>query len=129
MAYIFKDLNVRDPFVSSSNETLLYDTKVVVQSIWRLITTQEGEIPNFRGYGLDVKQFVQYPLTEDTVDMIYNYVKGKVSAYEGRANIISADVNVNIREGIISMVFILQVMSTNEQVKLPVWHIQVGASI
>ena len=129
MAYIFKDLNVRDPFVSSSNETLLYDTKVVVQSIWRLLTTQEGEIPNFRSYGLDIKQFVQYPLTEDTVDLVYNYVKNKVAAYEGRADIISADVNVDVLQGVISMSFILQVKSSGETVKLPVWNIQVGASI
>lgn len=134
MAYIFKDLNVRDPFVVGSNEamaydTLLYDTKVVVQSVWRLVTTQEGEIPNFRAYGLDIKQFVQYPLTEDTVDLVYNYVKNKVTAYEGRADIISADVNVDVLRGIISMSFILQVKSSGETVKLPVWHIQVGASI
>ena len=42
--YIFADLNTRDDFVSTSKETLLYDTKVVVQSIWRLLTTEEGEI-------------------------------------------------------------------------------------
>ena len=129
MAYIFADLNVRDPFVSLSNDTLLYDTKVVVQSVWRLLTTQEGEIPNFRNYGLDVKQFLQYPMTESTIDMIYNYVKGKLEAYEGRADIISAEVDVDLNYGIIKMTFILRVMSTNETVKLPVWNIQVGAPI
>lgn len=129
MSYIFADLNVRDPFVSTSTDTLLYDTKVVVQSIWRLITTEEGEIPNFRGYGLNVKQFLQYPLTEDTVDVIYTYVKSRVQAYEGRADIIKAEVSPNVLTGVISMYFILRVKSTGETVKLPVWNIQVGAPI
>lgn len=129
MAYIFADLNVRDTFVSPSTDILLHDTKVVVQSIWRLITTEEGEIPNFRGYGLDVKQFVQYPLTEDTIDFIYNYVKGKVQTYESRADIISAEVDVDLNNGTIKMAFILRVKSTNENVKLPTWHVQVGSPI
>ena len=129
MAYIFADLNVREKFVSNSTDTLLYDTKVVVQSVWRLITTEEGEIPNFRSYGLDVKQFLQYPLTEGTIDTIYNYVKDKVSTFEGRADIITAEVGVDLNNGIIKMTFVLRVKSTNEQVKLPVWHVQVGAPV
>ena len=129
MAYIFADLNVREKFVSDSNDTLLYDTKVVVQSVWRLITTEEGEIPNFRDYGLDVKQFVQYPLTEGTIDTIYNYVKDKVTTFEGRADIISAEVGVDLNNGIIKMEFILRVKSTGETVRLPVWNIQVGAPV
>ena len=129
MAYIFADLNVRDAFVSTSMDTLLYDTKVVVQSVWRLISTEEGEIPNFRGYGLNIKQFVHYPLTEDTIDMIYKYVKGKVQAYEGRADIISAQVGVDVLNGVIKMAFVLRVKSTGESVTLPVWNVQVGAAI
>ena len=129
MAYIFADLNVRDPFVSPSNDTLLYDTKVVVQSVWRLLTTEEGEIPNFRSYGLNVKQFLQYPMTEDTVDMIYKYVKDRIEAFEGRADIVSAKVGADFVNGIIKMGFILRVKSTGEQAKLPVWNIQVGAPI
>ena len=129
MSYIFADLNVRETFVSPSTEILLYDTKVVVQSVWRLITTEEGEIPNFRSYGLNVKQFLQYPLTEGTIDTIYNYVKGKVEAFEGRADIISAEVGVDLNNGIIKMTFILRVKSTGETVKLPTWRVQVGATI
>ena len=129
MSYIFADLNVRETFVSPSTDILLYDTKVVVQSVWRLITTEEGEIPNFRGYGLNVKQFSQYPLTEGTVDMIYDYVKSKVETYEGRADVISADVDVDLINGIIKMAFILSVKSTGERVKLPTWSVQVGAAI
>lgn len=129
MSYIFTDLNVRETFVSPSTETLLYDTKVVVQSVWRLLTTEEGEIPNFRGYGLDIKQFLQYPLTESTIDRIYNYVREKTETYESRADIVTAEVGVDLNNGIIKMTFILRVKSTGESVKLPTWHVQVGATI
>ena len=54
------------------------DTKVVVQSIWRLLTTEEGEIPYFRDYGLSLKKYMQYPLSKATADEIYQYVKGKI---------------------------------------------------
>jgi phage baseplate assembly protein W len=124
--YIFSDLNVRDDFVSPSTDTLLYDTKVVVQSVWRLMTTQEGEIPNFRNYGLDLKKFLQYPLTSETVDKIYDYVKTRVEGFEGRADIIRADVDVDFETGRISMEFYLRVKSSEDVVKLPTWVVQVS---
>lgn len=124
--YIFSDLNVRDEFVSSSKEILLYDTKVVVQSIWRLLNTEEGEIPNFRNYGLNIKQFLQFPLTDETVNGIYDYVKSRVEAFETRATIIRADVDVDFDNGVISMEFYLRMKASNEVVKLPVWEVQVS---
>ena len=128
-AYIFADLNARDSFVSDSTEILLFDTKVVVQSVWRLITTEEGEVPNFRGYGLNVKQFSQYPLTTETINDIYEYVKGKITTYEGRADVISAEVTTDMANGLIYMAFILRMKSSGETVKLPTWSVQVGAAI
>ena len=102
LVYILSDLNVRDPFVSSSTEVMLYDTKVIVQGIWRLLTTEEGEIPNFRQYGLSIKRFSQYPLNNDTVEGIYNYVKERLETFETRAEIIKADVDVDFEQGVIS---------------------------
>lgn len=125
--YIFTDLNVRDEFVTTSKDIMIFDTKVVVQSIWRLINTEVGEIPNFRSYGLNIKQFLQYPLNKETVETIYNYVKNRVTAFEGRADIIRAEVDVDFNLGTISMEFYLRVKSTGETVKLPTWIIQVGS--
>lgn len=126
--YIFQDLNVRDEFVSNSTDFLLYDEKVVVQSIWRLITTQEGEIPNFRVYGLNLKKFTQYPLTSETINTIYNYVKDRVTAFEERGTIIRADVDANIQNQMVMMTFYVRVNSTNTIVKLPVWNVKVGSA-
>lgn len=125
--YILSDLNVRDEFVTTSTDVMIYDTKVVVQSVWRLLTTNIGEIPNFRNYGLDVKRFLQYPLSEETVEAIYEHVKSRLSAFEDRAEIMRAEVNVNFQSGQINMLFYLRVRTTGEIVALPTWTVQVAA--
>ena len=125
--HILRDLNAMDEFVSDSTDIYLYDTKVVVQSVWRLITTEEGEIPNFRAYGLSIKKFMQFPLTSETVDTIYNYVKDRVTAFEERAEIIRADVDVNPETEEIMYAFYLRVITTGDVVKLPTWTVSVGA--
>lgn len=126
--YIFADLNARDPFVSSSTETLLYDTKVVVQSIWRLLTTEEGEIPNFRNYGLSIKKYCQYPMTKETITEIFNYVKVRLEAFEPRGEILTSELSADIKTGTIGMKFIIRVKSTGDVVKLPTWTVQLGAA-
>ena len=126
--YIFKDLNVRDEFVTDSKSVMIYDSKVIVQSIWRLINTEEGEIPNFRNYGLNIKQFMQYPLTEETVSSIYNYVKSRVEAFEDRAEVIKSDVDVNFESGYIYMIFYLRMKATGDVVKLPLFSIKVATT-
>ena len=126
--FILQDLNVRDPFVSDSTDFLLYDTKVVVQSIWRLITTEEGEIPNYRVYGLSIKKFCQYPMSQETVQIIYNYVKNRVKAFEERGTIIRADVDANFNKQEVYYRFYVQVNTTSDIVKLPTWTVKLGSS-
>lgn len=123
---IFLDINVRDPFVSDSKEFLLEDTKVVVQSIWRLLTTEEGEIPYFRDYGLSLKKYMQYPLSKATADEIYQYVKGKIETYEQRATIINTFLDVDFNNGYVLMRFTIRVNSTGETYTLPTWRVYVG---
>jgi phage baseplate assembly protein W len=125
--HILQDINVQDKFVTTSTDFMLYDTKVVVQSIWRLITTEEGEIPNFRAYGLSIKRFSQYPYTKETIDTIYNYVKDRVTAFEERGEIIRADVDSDIENGLLFYTFYVQVRTTGDVVKLPTWTVTIGA--
>ena len=125
--HVWQDINVRDEFVSPSTDFLIYDTKVVVQSIWRLITTEEGEIPNFRAYGLSIKKYSQYPLTSGTINEIYNYVKDRVSAFESRGEIVKADVNANIEQQVVLMNFYVRVKKTGDVVKLPTWTVPIGS--
>ena len=126
--YVLQDLNVRDEFVSTSTDFLLYDEKVIVQSVWRLITTEEGEIPNFRVYGLSIKRYSQYPMTPETINGIYDYVKGRISAFEERAEVIKADVDANIEQQIIFYNFYLRIRTTGTVIKLPTWTVSVGAA-
>ena len=126
--FVYQDLNVRDEFVTNSTDLLIYDEKVIVQSIWRLLTTQEGEIPNFRIYGLNVKRFSQYPLTKETINTIYNYVKNRIAAFEERATVVRADVDASFERQVISMSFYIQMNTTGSIVKLPVWNIKVGSA-
>ena len=126
--YVLQDLNVRDDFVSTSTDFLLYDEKVIVKSIWRLITTEEGEIPNFRVYGLSIKKFSQYPLTAETINMIYEYVKGRVATFEERGEIIKADVDTNFETGDIYMSFYVRMKNSQTVVKLPIWTVQVASN-
>ena len=126
--YIFKDLNVRDEFVTESTDVMIYDAKVIVQSIWRLMNTEEGEIPNFRNYVLNIKQFMQYPLTEETVDGIYNYVRSRIEAFEDRADIIKADVDVSFEYGYIYMIFYLRIKATGDIIKMPTFTVQVATA-
>ena len=126
--YVLQDINVRDEFVSKSTDFLLHDEKVIVQSLWRLITTQEGEIPNFRIYGLDIKKYSQYPLTAETIQAIYNYVKGRVAAFETRAQVVKADVDANFETGEVFMNLYVQITSTGNIIKLPTWIIQVSTT-
>ena len=126
--YVLQDLNVRDEFVSTSTDFLLYDEKVIVQSVWRLITTEEGEIPNFRVYGLSIKKYSQYPMTPETINGIYDYVKGRISAFEERAEVIKADVDANIEQQVIFYNFYLRIRTTGTVIKLPTWTVSVGAA-
>lgn len=127
-SYIFSDLNVRDEFVTDSKSVVIYDTTDIIQSVWRLLTTEEGEIPNFRDYGLWVKQFMHYPLTEDTINDIYEYVKSKIERYETRVNVIRADVSLDFEQGRVNYEFVLSLKNSSELIKIPTWTIQVATS-
>ncbi len=128
VSYIFSDLNVRDEFVTDSKAVMIYDSTDIIQSVWRLLTTEEGEIPNFRNYGLDVKRYCQYPLTEETIEEIYRYVKGKIDTYEARVNVVKAKVDVDFDSGLIFYNFTLEIKATGETITIPTWNVQVATS-
>ena len=127
-SYIFSDLNVRDEFVTDSDSIMIYDSTDIVQSVWRLLTTEEGEIPNFRNYGLSIKRYCQYPLTADTVQDMYDYVKGKIETYETRVDVVRADADVDFEREVVIFVFYLRIKATGEVVKIPTWEVQVTTS-
>lgn len=118
MAVVFSDINTRydnpnlDKFLSE-------DAKAVMQSIWRLITTTEGEIPYYRTYGCNLKKFEQLPLTETTADLIFEYVKEKVTTFETRGDLVSADAMADISNNKLIMKLYVRVAATGETGVLP----------
>ena len=57
---VFSDINTRI-IRPKEDKFLTTDAEAVFQSIWRLVTTHEGEIPYFRAYGCNLKRFEQLP--------------------------------------------------------------------
>ena len=122
---IYTDLNVRLPIVNSDSITIA-NSKAIVQSISRLLKTREGEIPYYRNYGLNLKQFVQKPLTRVTAQAIYDHVRNKIIEYEQRVNIIGAQTEADYDRGIITMVFTLQIKATGEVIQTDVLRVPVA---
>lgn len=115
---VFSDINVRvidyelDKFLST-------DAKAVFQSMWRLFTTEEGEIPYFRAYGCRLKKFLHYPLTQNTADAILEYLENKVESFESRGRIVSADAQADISNNVLKMKCYVQVKASGETGVLP----------
>ena len=77
---------------------------------------------------MDVKRYCQYPLTEETIEEIYRYVKGKIDTYEARVNVVKAKVDVDFDNGLIFYNFILEIKATGETITIPTWNVQVATS-
>lgn len=121
---IYTDLNVRLAVVGTDAINIA-NAKAILQSVSRLFMTQEGEIPYYRNYGLNLKKFIQKPLTKATANEIYDYVRNKIETYEQRVNIIGANTEADFGNGYIYMQFTLQVKSTGEIIQTDALGIQV----
>lgn len=118
MYTVYSDVNTRAT-ENLGTAFLTSDAKAVFQSIWRLITTIEGEIPYYRAYGCNLKRFLQFPLTQRTADTIFEYVQNKVNEFEPRGKIISATADADISRNTLKMKFYVQVQATGETGVLP----------
>lgn len=124
---IFSDLNVRLSQVDSTDTMVITDAKAVVQSVWRLFKTEEGEIPYYRGYGLNLKQFIQRPLTKITASDVFDHVKQKIINYEQRVEVLQGDADADRDNGVILLVFTLRVKATGAVVQLEPLKVPIGA--
>lgn len=115
---VFSDINTRiiNPNV---DKFLTTDAEAIFQSIWRLITTHEGEIPYFRAYGCNLKRFEQLPLTETTADRIFEYVTKKVETWETRGELVSANAKADYNNNTLYLQLVVRCKATNETGVLP----------
>jgi phage baseplate assembly protein W len=123
MAVVYSDINVR--LFSDEDKFLTTDAKAVFQSIYRLLTTMEGEIPYHRSYGCNLKRFLQYPLNEDTANAIFEYCQAKVNQYETRGSLISANAIADYDNNTLKMQLVVQVAATGETGVLPDLNVRV----
>ena len=115
---VFSDINTRiiNPNV---DKFLTTDAEAIFQSIWRLITTHEGEIPYFRAYGCNLKRFEQLPLTETTADRIFEYLTKKVETWETRGELVSANAKADYNNNTLYLQLVVRCKATNETGVLP----------
>ena len=115
---VFSDINTR--IINPNVDTFLTtDAEAIFQSIWRLITTHEGEIPYFRAYGCNLKRFEQLPLTETTADRIFEYVTKKVETWETRGELVSANAKADYNNNTLYLQLVVRCKATNETGVLP----------
>lgn len=127
MAVVFSDLNTR--FDTSNLKFLSKDAQAVIQSIWRLITTEEAEIPYYRDYGCNLKQFEQYPMTEITADEIFEYIKERINKYEPRGELVSSDAIADLTNNTLHMKLYIKVKATGETGVLPDLDVNVQGNV
>lgn len=123
MTVVFSDINVR--LFDNTDKLLSTDAQAVFQSIYRLLTTMEGEIPYHRAYGCNLKRFLQYPLTENTANSIFEYCKTKVKEFEERGTLISANAIADYPNNTLKMQLVVQVTATGETGVLPDLNVRV----
>lgn len=124
--YVYSDLNARLPYVSPQDSTVITDREAILQSIWRLIKTEEGEIPNYRGYGLNLKQFIQRPMGRSLASEVDSYVTNKLETYEPRVEVYKANVASDYTNYSIILQYYLRIKSTDEIIALEPITVPIG---
>ena len=124
--FINSDLNVRLPQVNSSDTTVIVDKEAVMQSIYRLFNTEEGEIPFYRGYGINLKQFVQKPLGPMLAREINEYITAKIEAYEQRVTVYKVNAVSNFENSSVILQYYVKIKTTGEIVGLEPLVVPIG---
>ena len=126
MPYVYNDLNVRLNTVDGNDIMIIHDARAIKQSLYRLLYTEVGEIPFYRNYGLDLKQFLQKPLTPETAQGIFNYVESRIEAFEPRAEIIEATTDVDWNTSSVIMEYTFRVKATGDIFTIAPFVVPVG---
>lgn len=124
--YINSDLNVRLQEVNSQDTTVIVDKEAVMQSIYRLWGTEEGEIPYYRGYGMNLKQFLQKPLGPMLAGDIKEYVDGKIEAYEQRVEVYKVNAASDYVNQSVILQYYVRIKTTGEIVGLEPLVVPIG---
>lgn len=124
--YVNSDLNVRLAQVNNNDVTVIVDKQAILQSIYRLFKTEEGEIPNFRTYGLNLKQYLQKPLSKFLAQDMANHVTSKINTFVPRVDVYRVNAIANFENSNIILQYYVKIKSTGEIVGLEPLIIPIG---
>ena len=100
---ILSDINLRLQTIDLSDNIVIYDTSVIKQNLIEFVSTEEGEIYYSRAFGLNLKQFMHYPLTEVTATAIETYITGQIARFETNITYLSESSKVILSDRISPM--------------------------
>jgi len=122
------DVNARIFEVNDLDSVSVYNTEVIKQQVYKLVNTEEGEIMYFRPYGLNLKQFQFYPLTQNTGALVFQHVVDKVNTFVSSINILGSNSVVELRpdDGVININLVLQVTGTSDVFSININNIIIG---
>ena len=120
--YINSDLNVRLSQVNDKDVAIIVDKEAILQSIYRLLNTEEGEIPFYRSYGINLRQFLQKPLGQMLAREIHEYISNKITTYEQRVEVYKVDFATSS----VILQYYLRIKTTGEIVGLQPIEIPIG---
>ena len=124
--YINSDLNVRLSQVNDKDVAIIVDKEAILQSIYRLLNTEEGEIPFYRSYGMNLKQFLQKPLGPMLARDIKEYVDGKIEAYEQRVEVYKVNAASDYVNQSVILQYYVRIKTTGEIVGLEPLVVPIG---
>lgn len=124
--YISSDLNVRLSQVNDKDVAIIVDKEAILQSIYRLINTEEGEIPFYRSYGLNLRQYLQRPMNQMLAREIHEYVSGKITTYEQRVEIVKVNAVCNFANTSVILQYYIRIKTTGEILALAPIEIPIG---
>lgn len=119
---ILSDINLRLQTIDLSDNIVIYDTSVIKQNLIEFVSTEEGEIYYSRAFGLNLKQFMHYPLTENTATAIETYITDQIARFETNITYLSESSKAvfDINNNAISFYLSYQINITGEIIVLPI---------
>lgn len=112
--------------MNSQDTTVIVDKEAILQSLYRLLHTQEGEIPYYRGYGINLKQFVQKPLGPALAREIKEYIDDKIETYEQRVEIYKVNAASNYQDQTVILQYYVRIKTTGEIIGLEPLVVPIG---
>lgn len=124
---ILVDLNVRLNEVDSTDTITITNSFAIKQALIKLLNVQIGSIPYFRAYGVDIKQFLQYPLSESTGTEAYEHIKNQIEQFIKTVTILDNMSSITIDYDAVTIEIVIAVMNnqTGEVIILPAISIPV----